>query len=73
MFRAAIDMMREAGEPLETREIAARLLAGQGVAEPTLTQVRNMTGALRPTLDKHAGKTVQRVGEGMPARWRLML
>jgi hypothetical protein len=30
MFRAAIDVLREAGEPLETREIAARLLAGQG-------------------------------------------
>jgi hypothetical protein len=71
MFRAAIDVLREAGGPLETRELAVRLLVGQGVAEPTLAQIRNMTGALRPTLDKHAGKTVERVGEGMPARWRV--
>ena len=48
-------------------EIAVRLLAGQGVTEPTLAQIRNMTGALRPRLDKHTGKTVERVGEGMPA------
>ncbi len=71
MFRAAIDVLREAGGPLETREIAVRLLASQGVTEPTLAQIRNMTGALRPTLDKHEGKTVRRAGEGMPARWDL--
>lgn len=46
-------------------------LGGAGVREPTLAQVRNMIRALRSTLDKHAGKTVERVGEGMPARWRL--
>ena len=56
---------RLTGGPLETREIAVRLLASQGIAEPTLT------GALQPTLDKHAGKTVERVGAGMPARWVL--
>jgi hypothetical protein len=48
-----------------------RLLADQGVTEPTLAQIRNMTGALRPTLDNHEGKTVERFGEGMPARWML--
>jgi hypothetical protein len=52
-------------------ELAVRLLAGHGVTEPTLAQVRNMTGALRPTLDKHKGKTVERVGEGMLAKWSL--
>jgi hypothetical protein len=36
-----------------------------------LAQIRNMTGALRPTLDKHMGKTADRFGEGMPARWAL--
>jgi hypothetical protein len=71
MFRAAIDVLREAGAPLETREIAVRLLAGQGVTEPTLAQIRNMTGALRPTLDNHEGKTVERAGAGIPARWML--
>jgi hypothetical protein len=44
MFRAAIDVLREAGGRLETRELAVRLLAGQGVAEPTLAQIWNMTG-----------------------------
>jgi hypothetical protein len=50
-----------------------RLLAGQGVTEPTLAQIRNLTGALRPTLDKHEGNTVERVGQGgrLPNRARL--
>src|SRR3979411_1660605 len=40
MFRAAIDVLREAGGPLETREIALRLLlAGPGGTEPTLAQI----------------------------------
>jgi hypothetical protein len=60
MFRAAIDVLREAGGPLETRELAVRLLACQGVTEPTLAQIRNMTGALRPTLpDSTMAQTVQ--------------
>src|SRR4051794_40801479 len=66
MFRAAIDVLRKAGGPLETREIAVRLLASQGVTEPTLEQIRNMTGALRPTLDKNTSKSVERVGRVCP-------
>jgi hypothetical protein len=28
---------------------------------------------IRAALEHHAGKTVQRVGEGIPRRWRLMV
>jgi hypothetical protein len=56
MFRAAIDVLREARAPLETREIAVRLLVGQRIAEPTLAQIRNMTRGATADAGEARGK-----------------
>jgi hypothetical protein len=72
LFREAIGVMRTAEGPLSTREIGIRLLAAQGIPEPTLEQVRHMAAALRASLENHKSKDIQRVGEGMPKRWALV-
>lgn len=71
MFREAIGVMRAAESPLTTREIAVRLLATKRVTEPTSEQMRDLIAGVRASLEHHEGKTVERVGEGMPARWVL--
>jgi hypothetical protein len=70
-FRHALDVLREATAPLTTTEIVRAMLAKQGVAEPTGKQVRNMYGAIQRSLQSHDGRSVTRVGEGMPARWAI--
>jgi hypothetical protein len=66
MFRAA-----RGWRAIGDTGISGAALGRSGLHGATLAQIRNMTGALRPTLDNHAGKTAERVGEGMPARWVL--
>src|SRR5258708_17470628 len=39
MFHAAIDVLLEAGGPLETREIAVRRLAAHRLTQPTLARI----------------------------------
>lgn len=71
MFRAAMDVLKAAETPLTTREIAERVLAGRGVMEPTLAQIRTTAAPFRQLLRNREGDSVRRVGEGMPARWGL--
>lgn len=71
MFRAVLDALKDAEEPLTTREIVTRLLAGKGETEPSTKAVRDLEGGVRACLANKNGKSVIRVGEGMPARWTL--
>ena len=72
IIRAALDVLRTAPEPMTVRELARALLKAKGVAEPAAKQLRDLEGGLRAGLEHNAGRTVDRVGEGMPRRWRLM-
>jgi hypothetical protein len=69
MFRAVLDVLKAAEGPLTVREIVRKLLAGMGEAEPDLKTIRDLEAGVRSTLARKAGKTVQNVGQGMPARW----
>ena len=56
---------------MTVREIARAVLAGQGETGPAAKVLRDLEGGIRSCLSNHKGKTAERVGEGMPARWRL--
>lgn len=70
MFRTAMEIMRKAGKPLPTREIAMRMLASKGIAKPRLKDLRNVIGAVQCSLRSNEGKVVVSDGK-MPARWTL--
>jgi hypothetical protein len=72
MFRAVMDVLKAAEGPLTVREIVLRVLAGKGEASPDLKTIRDLEGGIRSTLARKAGKTVQNVGQGMPARWKIV-
>jgi hypothetical protein len=72
LFRAAMDALRKAPELMTTRELVMALLAAKGVPEPSKKQWRGLSVAVQGILRKYNGRAVVRVGEGMPARWRLI-
>jgi hypothetical protein len=63
--------MRAAQGPMTVREIADAVLATRGVTDATAKQVEMLQQAVRSSLENHAGKTAEQVGEGVPKRWRL--
>jgi hypothetical protein len=64
MFRYALDALRAATAPMT---VAVRM-----VADATSKQRNALEAGLRSCLEQNAGKTVQRVGEGVPRRWTIM-
>jgi hypothetical protein len=71
LFRHALDALRPAGKPLTTRELVLAMLKANGVAEPTAKQVRDLYGGVQSSLRSSNGKSVVRVGEGVPIRWKV--
>jgi hypothetical protein len=68
ILRAALDVLRKAQGPLTAREIAERLLVAKN-AKPTPKALRSFIASVQTSLQNHEGKTVVRIGEGMPGRW----
>ena len=71
LFRQALDVLRGATAPMAVREIADAILAAKGVTDATAKQHEGLQAGVRPSLENHAGKTVERVGEGVPRRWKI--
>ena len=71
LFREALDVMRTAAGPLTVGEITAAVLAAKGIRDATMKQRNGITAGIRSCLEANAGKTVQRVGEGVPGRWKI--
>jgi hypothetical protein len=69
LFRSAVDMLRRAKAPMTAREIADALIAGKA-PQATRKQAIDLQAAILVALRKRNGVTV--VGEGAPARWRLI-
>jgi hypothetical protein len=65
--------MRAAQGPMTVREMVDAMLAAKGITELTTKQRNDLHSGLRASLEGHSGKTVERVGEGSPMRWRLIL
>ena len=60
MFRAALDVLRKANEPLTTMDITRRIIAAKGGREPTREQLRKVDAGLRSCLNGNEGKSVRR-------------
>jgi hypothetical protein len=71
VFRAVLDVLRTTERPLTSREISEALLHRAGSESPSLVAIRSMVGAVHTSLRNHQGKTIERVGEGMPTRWKV--
>lgn len=72
VFRSAVDALRRAERPLTGREIVMAMLEAKGITDPSAEGVKALWGAVKSSMDNHKGGIVQRVGEGMPSRWRLL-
>jgi hypothetical protein len=46
-------------------------VSDRGVKDATAKQVEMLQQAVPSSLENHAGRTVEQVGEGMPKRWRI--
>jgi hypothetical protein len=72
MFPHVLDILRAAEAPLTVREITRRVLAAQGETDPSAQAIRTLECGIRSMLRAKEGKTVENVGEGMPARWAVL-
>ncbi len=70
IIRHALDVLRKAQGPLTAREITERMLAARG-ATADAKAMRSLIASVQTSLQNHEGKSVSKVGEGMPGRWRV--
>ena len=71
LFRAALDALRASQAPMTVTEIVHAMLAAKGIRDATTKQRKGIEAGVRCSLENNAGKSVDRVGEGSPKRWRL--
>ena len=70
-FLLALDVLREATEPMRGMEIAAGMLAKKGVTRPSGTELRNTWNAIKNTMDRYDGKAVRSIGRVHARRWSI--
>jgi hypothetical protein len=68
-FLLALDVLREASEPIPAMEIAIRMLAKKGVSKPTEDQRIVTWNGIKNTLDRYDGKAVISIGNKRARRW----
>jgi hypothetical protein len=69
LLRHALDVLRKAQGPLTAREITERMLAARGVTNVNPKDMRGLIASVQTSLQLHNGKSVRKVGEGIPSRW----
>jgi hypothetical protein len=69
LFRHALEVLRKAEKPLTTFEIVTRMIEAKGVKKPASADVRTVFGAVSTSLRNNTGGTIERAGEGYPAKW----
>jgi hypothetical protein len=72
IYRHALDVLRAAQGPLTAREIAEAMPAKQGATGVSGKRVIDLGGSVLSSLRKHKDRGVVVVGEGVPARWKLI-
>lgn len=72
LFRQALEVLRAAAGPLTAKEITDAVLASKGINDATEKQRVDLQAGIRSSLENNVGKTVERVGEGVPKRWQLL-
>jgi hypothetical protein len=70
-FLLALDVLREASEPLRGIEISLAMLAKKGVANPTTIERRATWNAIKNTMNHYNGRAVQSVGYAHARRWSI--
>ncbi len=73
ILRNALGVLRKAQGPLTAREITERMLAERGAAMPAAKAMRSLIASVQTSLGNQDDRTVMRVGEGIPARWKAVL
>jgi hypothetical protein len=68
-FLVALEVLREAKEPLSMWEICRRMLAKRGVTNPKERDLRVVANLIKNTLDRYNGKAVQSHGVKRFRRW----
>jgi hypothetical protein len=68
----AVTDLRKDAAPMTVNEIAKAMLAAKGIMDATRKQYLGIEAGVRCSLENHAGRIVERVGEGIPKRWRMM-
>jgi hypothetical protein len=53
-------------------QIAAASIKGLGVEDAEAKAVQNVGQGIQRSLQNHDGKGVERFGEGMPTRWKII-
>jgi hypothetical protein len=48
------------------------MIHAEGAETPTPESVRDLIGGVNASLQNNAGKSVEKVGDGMPAMWKLI-
>ena len=74
VFREALNALRLAAKPLTAHELTLAMLAAKDdLKNAPEKAVRALEGAVRVSLKNHEGQAVERVGNGMPGHWKLIL
>lgn len=71
LLRHALDVLRKVQGPLTAREITAAMLATRGVTSASPKAMRGLIASVQTSLQNHTGKSVKRIGEGLPRRWMI--
>lgn len=70
--KLALDILREASEPLRSREIATEVLSRDGKNDPSPADIQRVTNSVDAALRQKAGKLVSHDG-GWPRRWKITI
>ncbi|MFZ0525768.1 MAG: hypothetical protein WA776_20355 [Xanthobacteraceae bacterium] len=70
-FLLALDVLREAREPMRPMEIAIAMLAKKGVSKPTAIERRAAWNAIKNTMDGYSGRAVIAIGHPHARRWSI--
>jgi len=71
-FLLALDVLREATEPMRPMEIAIAMLAKKDVLKPTVIERRAAWNGVKNTMDRYDGKAVFSIGRPKARRWAIM-
>jgi hypothetical protein len=73
LYRRAVDVLRTATEPMTATDLAWAVLAAAGIQTDDKKAVQILGQGIQGSLRNHAGKGVQQVNDGVPAKWSLKI
>ncbi len=71
IFRAVLEILKVADEPVATSEIVRRLFVAKGVTDPSPDDTRVLYGGVQASLRNHRGGSILAHTDGRAVRWSL--